>query len=197
MSYCRLGTLFTIFVSVTLVSCAVATPPPPAAASNVAVKETISTFFAAGDTCEGKPEATVSTDGSTTISLCAKSTEEWLCGSTVKLEPQRPEDSGSLELLSIQHAPGLTDPNSTVKFPLVIASGSEMPDLGSTSDTQGVSAIPHRRLATYRLRVSTHASASAITLKTRADSSLGVRRAGSCGNAVDAPLVANILIRRQ
>lgn len=158
----------------------------------------ITTFFSAGANCEGKPAATFTPGGAAvTVSLCATTTTELLCGSTVKLQPEDAADGGKFAVAAIRYGAGFPDPNSNVKLPYAIIRPAPPVDLGST--TTGAAQPPgaNQLLATYGLMPQAAANGDKYVIQLSADSSLGVGRDGSCANASDAPMRASFTLTRK
>ncbi len=130
------------------------------------------------------------------FSLCISTSLEAYCGSTIKFAPENIATSGHFELRAIDHNPKLDDPNSKVPFPWAIVMPVPTTDLGSTGGNDGLAAGKRVRFATYTAAATSKAVNDRYVLRLSPDSSLGMRKDGTCGNAYEAPVAAAIELIR-
>lgn len=130
------------------------------------------------------------------FSLCISTSLEAYCGSTVKFSPESAATSGHFELRAIEHNAKLDDPNAKVPFPWVIVTPVPTTDLGSTGDNDGLAAGKRVRFATYTAAATAKADRDRYKIALSPDTSLGMRKDGTCGNAYEAPVAANLELVR-
>lgn len=158
----------------------------------------ITTFMSAGTDCGGKPAATYAPDGPAVfVSLCVTTTAESLCGSTVKLQPEKSADNGKFAVTAIKYGAGFPDPNSNVKLPYAINLPPPPIDLGSTTTSASRPPAANQLLATYALMPQRGATGEKYVISLSADSSLGVGKDGSCANATDAAMSTGFTLTRK
>lgn len=151
-----------------------------------------------GADCSGNGPARFAPGDITRISLCLSTSLEAFCGSTVKLSPAHANESGHFELRAIAHNPKLDDPNSKVPFPWAIVVPVPTLDLGSTGGNDGLASGKRVRFATYDLAPTEKASLDRYRITLSGDTSIGLRKGGTCGNAYEASVAASIeLVRKQ
>lgn len=174
------------------------TAPPKAAlpAAAASPRLDVAAELMPGDDCRAPGPAHFRGTEPFKVSLCISTTLEAFCGSTVKLAPESQAASGHFELRSIAHHPKLDDPNAKVPLPWPIIAPVPTTDLGSTGGNAGLAAGRRVRFATYEIAATPIATKERYSLALSADSSLGLRKDGTCGNAYEAPIAATIdLIR--
>jgi hypothetical protein len=165
------------------------TPPAPQAA---APKLDVTAELMPGSDCTSAGPVTFKGTEPFKFSLCISTSLEAYCGSTVKFTPENAATSGHFELRGIEHNPKLDDPNAKVPFPWAIVTPVPTTDLGSTGGNDGLAAGTRVRFATYTAAATAKATNERYTLSLSPDTSLGMRKDGTCGNAYEAPVTAKI-----
>ncbi|MBL8520071.1 MAG: hypothetical protein JNK75_05300 [Betaproteobacteria bacterium] len=195
---------FAGLIALLLVACAAegpkvappaSSPPaqaPAAVAAPAAPKLDVTAELMPGDSCSAPGPATFKGTEPFKVSLCISTSLEAFCGSTVKFAPEGASSSGHFELRAIAHHPTLDDPNAKVPFPWPIITPVPTTDLGSTGGNDGLASGKRVRFAVYTVAATARANADRYTISLSPDSSLGLRKGGTCGNAYEAPLSAKI-----
>ncbi|HEX4858601.1 MAG TPA: hypothetical protein VFV17_06250 [Usitatibacteraceae bacterium] len=199
----RMQRAFATGVIGALLLAACATPPQipaataPSAAVAPAAPAPLDIELLAGDNCGGAAPVRFRNDGTPfQLSLCVTTQLEAICGSTVKVEPDDPADSGLFELIGVSYPALLDDPNSRLKYPIPVVTPVVSADLGSTGGNAGMPSGNRVRIGTWTLRANAGATKPAYTLRLDRNASLGMRKDGTCGNAYEVAMRGSVTLQR-
>ena len=158
---------------------------------------TVTAFFSAGTTCQGKPVIKFRAGGpSVTVTLCANATEEAICGHSIQLEAGSTASSGQFEI--IKHKMGAHYPDPTLeKLPArtKITLPATAHDFGGTRDN------PHppeknQVLATFTLKPPATAKLASYQIRLGKNSLVSVGAKGSCLENAEVPMSASMTFER-
>ncbi len=187
---------------IALLLAACATEPPKQAAPSVATPQVVAkkldvtAELIPGSDCANPGPVQFKGKEPFKFSLCISTSLEAYCGSTIKFTPENATTSGHFELRAIEHNAKLDDPNAKVPFPWAIVTPVPTTDLGSTGGNDGLAAGKRVRFATYTAAATSKATNDRYVISLSPDSSLGMRKGGTCGNAYEAPVAATLEIVR-
>ena len=158
---------------------------------------TVTAFFSAGATCQGKPVSQFRAGGPPlTVTLCVNATEEAICGHSIQLEAGSTAASGQFEI--IKHKMGSHYPDRTLeKLPArtMITLPATAHDFGGTRDN------PHppeknQVLATFTLKPPATAKEARYPIRLGKNSLASVGAKGSCLENAEVPLAASMTFER-
>ncbi len=167
--------------------------------ASVKAHAAVNIFLSAGNTCAGANVANFSTSGPAfQISVCATNIGEafGLCGHTLKLQAANTAEAGRFQINPRILGANYADPNNTaITYPVAINNPATNADLGGTSTTAApFPPAANQILATFDLIPQANATNANYMISTSADSILAVDTDGTCGNATDLPIPANMTL---
>lgn len=162
------------------------------------VSAKVTAFFSEGTDCKGKPEMKFKAGGpSVQVTLCMTTTEEHVCGHSIRLEAENAAGAGKFQVVARKLGSNYADP-TLEKMPasVAIASPASTHDFGGTRDNP-LAPAANQALATFSLKPLATAKSDVYLLRLGKNSLIGVGKNGTCEQTSELPLNASVTLKQK
>ncbi len=157
----------------------------------------VTAFFSEGADCKGKSELKFKAGGpSVQVTLCMTTTEEHVCGHSIRLEAENAAGAGKFHVVGRKLGANYSDP-TLEKMPAMVAiiSPASTHDFGGTRDNP-LAPAANQLLATFSLKPQAAATGDVYTLRLGKNSLVGVGKNGSCEQTSELPINASVTLKQ-
>ncbi len=168
------------------------------ALSGATAHSSVTAFFSAGSTCQGKPAAKFRVNGPPVdVTLCISATVEAICGHSVQLEAGTVPSRGAFQVAAHRMGPNYPDPTlEKLTAPIAITMPASPQDFGGTRDNPFPPAA-NQVLVLFTLRPPAKATEPAYTIRLGKNSLVSVGKNGSCLENAEVPISATLKLERE